>query len=135
VFALFSTGLSLSPYRADLAVIVVAEPWLLYAKADTIARHIASLRDCAGLLAPQIGSFLLSDGAAHLGGGEGGDGKGGGCHGCCKRCGRWLQTASIPSLSRPFNQTKNWDLPILQTKHPNGIIPILKSRMVSSHPT
>jgi hypothetical protein len=48
---------------------------------------------------------------------------------------RWLQTAFIPSLPRPFNQTKNWDRPILQTKHPNGIIPILKSGMVSSHPT
>ncbi|BAS73737.1 Os01g0685100, partial [Oryza sativa Japonica Group] len=46
-----------------------------------------------------------------------------------------LQTASIPSLSHPFNQTKNWDRPILQTKHVSGIIPTQKSGMVLSHPT
>jgi hypothetical protein len=66
---------------------------------------------------------------------SGGEGRGGVGHGCCKRRCRWLQMALIPSLPRSLNQTKNWDRPILQTKHPNGIIPILKSGMVSSHPT
>uniref|UniRef100_A0A0E0GQF3 Uncharacterized protein n=1 Tax=Oryza nivara TaxID=4536 RepID=A0A0E0GQF3_ORYNI len=37
MLALLSTGLSLSLSRADLAAVVVAEPRLLCAKADTIA--------------------------------------------------------------------------------------------------
>lgn len=49
-------------------------------------------------------------------------------------CWRWLQTPSITSLPYPFNQTKNWNRPILQTKHVSEIILTLKSGDVSSHP-
>ncbi|EAZ43685.1 hypothetical protein OsJ_28310 [Oryza sativa Japonica Group] len=128
-------GLSLSLSRADLATVVVAKPQLLCAKAEAITRRIASLRDRAGLSVPQTSSFLLSGGMAHLGGRDGGEGRGGGGYGCCKRRRHWWQTASIPSLPHPFNQTKKWDRPILQTKHASGIIPASKSGMVSSHPT
>uniref|UniRef100_A0A0E0MDM6 Uncharacterized protein n=1 Tax=Oryza punctata TaxID=4537 RepID=A0A0E0MDM6_ORYPU len=61
VLAVFS-GVGLS--RADLAAVVAAEPQLLCARADNIARRIASLRDRVGLSDPQIGSFLLVAGGA-----------------------------------------------------------------------
>uniref|UniRef100_A0A0E0J086 mTERF n=1 Tax=Oryza nivara TaxID=4536 RepID=A0A0E0J086_ORYNI len=57
---------SLSLSRADLAAVVAAEPRLLRARPGTIARRIASLRGRANLSAPQIRSFLMSGGAAHL---------------------------------------------------------------------
>jgi mTERF domain-containing protein len=56
------SGVGLS--RADLAAVVAAEPQLLCARADNIARRIASLRDRVGLSDPQIGSFLLVAGGA-----------------------------------------------------------------------
>uniref|UniRef100_A0A0D3EP10 Uncharacterized protein n=1 Tax=Oryza barthii TaxID=65489 RepID=A0A0D3EP10_9ORYZ len=156
VLALLSTGLSLSLSRADLAAVVVAEPRLLCAKANTIAASArlghpvrrcrrAHRRRCRlSPLSPEPSTAAVAEPprsrsstpsrrpAATTSGGEG---RGGVGHGCCKRCCRWLQMALIPSLPRSLNQTKNWDRPILQTKHPNGIIPILKSGMVSSHPT
>uniref|UniRef100_A0A0E0MDM3 Uncharacterized protein n=1 Tax=Oryza punctata TaxID=4537 RepID=A0A0E0MDM3_ORYPU len=60
VLALLS-GVGLS--GADLAAVVVAEPQLLCARADNIARRIASLRDRVGLSEPQIGGLLLAGGA------------------------------------------------------------------------
>jgi hypothetical protein len=42
---------------------------------------------------------------------------------------------SIPYLPHPFNQTKNCNCTILQTKYVSGIIPTLKSRMVNFIPS
>uniref|UniRef100_A0A0D3EKV6 Secreted protein n=1 Tax=Oryza barthii TaxID=65489 RepID=A0A0D3EKV6_9ORYZ len=91
VLTLLSTSLSLS--HADLATVVVAEPRLLCAKANTIA---ANARPSSSTLSRRPAATT-----------SGGKGRGGVGHGCCKRRCRWLQTALIPSLPRPFNQTKN----------------------------
>ncbi|EAY92129.1 hypothetical protein OsI_13840 [Oryza sativa Indica Group] len=159
VLALLSTGLSLSLSRADLAAVVIAEPRLLCAKADTIAGsarlgHPVRRRRRAHRrrrrpsppppLSPEPSTAAVTEpprsrsstpSRRPVATTSGGEGRGGVGHGCCKRRCRWLQMALIPSLPRSLNQTKNWDRPILQTKHPNGIIPILKLGMVSSHLT
>ncbi|XP_006662809.1 uncharacterized protein LOC102717289 [Oryza brachyantha] len=62
------SGVGLS--RAELAAAVASDPMLLCAKADGIARRVASLRDRVGLSDPQIGSFLLAGGARSLRSGD-----------------------------------------------------------------